>query len=321
MQAERHAPAVVAFAIVVVSFAAILIRLCDAPTAIIAACRLSFATLILLPLFVRSRRSAGAYGSEVQGSGAQGSGERSASELRVKGRHRTGAVNPRQLALCSLAGLFLALHFLFWIESLKLTSVASSVMLVTTSPVFAAVFAWLVLKEAVGRKTLLAILLCLMGSLIISRGAVDFGPGAIKGNVFAILGAAAFGAQFVIARSLRRTMAITEYAFLAYSAAAIILIGWALASGHSFTGFDRINYLWFFLLALGPQVFGHTSLSWALRYLPASKVAVSVLGEPVGAALLAWVFFGEVPGYTLFAGGALILYGVYLAMTEKAPGR
>ena len=295
MQAERHAPAVVAFAIVVVSFAAILIRLCDAPTAIIAACRLTFATLILLPLFMR-----------VRGQGA------------ARGR---GALTSRQVALCSLAGLFLALHFLFWIESLKLTSVASSVMLVTTSPVFAAVFAWLALKEAVGRKTLLAILLCLAGSLIISRGAVDFGPGAIKGNVFAILGAAAFGAQFVIARSLRRTMAITEYAFLAYSAAAIILIGWALASGHSFTGFDRINYLWFFLLALGPQVFGHTSLSWALRYLPASKVAVSVLGEPVGAALLAWAFFGEVPGYTLFAGGALILYGVYLAITEKAPDR
>ena len=74
-------------------------------------------------------------------------------------------------------------------------------------------------------------------------------------------------------------------------------------------------------MALGPQVFGHTSLSWALRYLPASKVAVSVLGEPVGAALLAWAFFGEVPGYTLFAGGALILYGVYLAITEKAPDR
>jgi len=311
MQAERHAPAVVAFAIVVVSFAAILIRLCDAPTAIIAACRLTFATLILLPLFVGSRRSAAAHGN-----GARG------DRVRVGDIHqRAGAVSRRQVALCSLAGLFLALHFLFWIESLKLTTVASSVMLVTTSPVFAAVFAWIVLKEAVGRKTLFAILLCLVGSLIISRGAVDFGPGAIKGNVFAVLGAAAFGAQFVIARSLRRTMGITEYAFLTYTAAAMILIGWALLSGQSFTGFDRINYLWFFLLALGPQVFGHTSLSWALRYLPASKVAVSVLGEPVGAALLAWVFFHEVPGYSLFAGGALILCGVYLAISERMPSR
>jgi drug/metabolite transporter (DMT)-like permease len=296
MQAERHAPLVVAFAIVVVSFAAILIRLCDAPTAIIAACRLTFATLIVLPLFVRSLSSAVGY------------------------ENRAVALGPRQVGLCSLAGLFLALHFLFWIESLRLTAVASSVMLVTTSPVFAAVFAWLALREAMGRKTLLAILLCLVGSLIISRGAVDFGPGAVMGNVLAILGAAAFGAQFVIARSLRRSMGIIQYAFLAYSAAAVILIGWALASGHSFTGFNHINYLWFFLLALGPQVFGHTSLSWSLRYLPASKVAVSVLGEPVGAALLAWAFFGETPGYTLIAGGALILYGVYLAITEERPG-
>ncbi len=294
MHPERHAPVVVAFAIVVVSFAAILIRLCEAPTAIIAACRLTFATLLLLPLFVRARRQSSARGR--------------------------GAVTSRQVALCSLAGLFLSLHFLFWIESLKLTTVANSVMLVTTSPVFAAVFAWLALKEAVGRKTLLAILLCLVGSLIISRGAVELGPGAIKGNVFAILGAAAFGAQFVVARSLRRTMGITEYAFLTYAAAAIILTGWAISSGHSFTGFDRINYLWFFLLALGPQVVGHTSLSWALRYFPTSRVAVSILGEPVGAALLAWVFFKEVPGYSLFVGGALILYGVYLAITEKMPG-
>jgi len=290
MRPERQAPWVVALAIVVVSFAAILIRLSDAPTAIIAACRLAFATMILLPLFVRDRRR-----GSVLGSGA------------------------RQIVLCSLAGLFLALHFLFWIESLKRTTVASSVMLVTTSPIFAAVFARIALKEAVGRKTTLAILLCLTGSLIISRGAVDLGPGAVMGNVFAILGAAAFGAQFVIARSLRRTMGITHYAFLTYAASAVILVGWALSTGQSFTGFGRVNYLWFFLLALGPQVFGHTSLNWALRYLPAPKVAVSVLGEPVGASLLAWLFFHEVPGYGLFAGGALILYGVYLAITEKVP--
>ena len=310
MQAERHAPAVVAFAIVVVSFAAILIRLCEAPTAIIAAFRLTFAALILLPLYV---------GRRGQGAGA-GDGARSSDADTGDGDELKTAASRRRIALCSLAGLFLALHFLFWIESLKLTTVASSVMLVTTSPVFAAVFAWMALKETVGRKTLLAIALCLVGSLIIGRGAVDFGPGAVRGNLFAILGAAAFGAQFVIARSLRRTMGITQYAFLVYSAAALILICWAIASGHSFTGFDRINYLWFFLLALGPQVFGHTSLSWALRYLPAPKVAVSVLGEPVGAALLAWAFFGEIPGYTLFAGGALILYGVYLAVNEKSPG-
>jgi drug/metabolite transporter (DMT)-like permease len=281
---ESKAPAVVALAIVVVSFAAILIRLCTIPTALIAAYRLGFSSLILLPFFMWGGRGRG--------------------------------IRPIQVALCSVAGIFLALHFLFWIESLRLTTVASSVMLVTTSPIFAAVFAWAVLKERIGRKTLVAIALCIAGSVIISKGGLDLGQENLKGNIFAILGAAAFGAQFVIARSLRQKMGFLEYVFTTYTAAAFVLIGFALVRGHAFGGFDRINYLWLLLLALGPQVFGHSTLNWAIKYLPAPKVAVSVLGEPIGSALLAWVFFSEVPGYGLFLGGALILYGVYLALTE-----
>jgi drug/metabolite transporter (DMT)-like permease len=285
---ERRAPLIVAMAIAVVSFAAILIRLCTVPTALIAAYRLGFSSLMLLPFFVWKRRGSG--------------------------------VRLRQVALCSAAGTFLALHFLFWIESLKLTTVASSVMLVTTSPVFAAVFAWAVLRERIGRKTLVAIALCIVGSLIIGKGGVDLGSENLRGNIFAILGAAAFGAQFVIARSLRQTMGFLEYVFITYTAAAIILVGFALFRGHTFRGFEPVNYLWLLLLALGPQVFGHSALNWALKYLPAPKVAISVLGEPIGSAILAWVFFSEVPGYGLFVGGALILYGVYLALTERSGG-
>ena len=191
-------------------------------------------------------------------------------------------------------------------------------MLVTTSPIFAAVFAWFALREGISRKMLLAIALCFVGSFIIGRGGVDLGPGATRGNIYAIVGAAAVGAQFVIARSLRHKMGVIRYAFLAYTAAAVMLVAWAALRGHSFTGFASINYLWFFLIALGPQVFGHTSLNWAVKYLPASKVALSVLGEPIGSALLAWIFFSEVPGVALLIGGALILYGVYVAMTERA---
>jgi drug/metabolite transporter (DMT)-like permease len=282
---EKRAPAIVASAVIVVSFAAILIRLCTVPTAVIAAYRLSIASLFLLPFFLAQARG--------------------------------GLITLRQVVLSIMAGLFLSLHFLFWIESLKLTTVASSVMLVTTSPIFAAVFGWFVLREGMGRKTLLAILLCFVGSAIISRGGVDLGSEALRGNIYAILGAAAFGAQFVIARSLRRTMGVIEYAFITYTASALMLLGWAALRGHRFAGFASINYLWFILLALGPQVFGHTSLNWALKYLPAPKVALSVLGEPIGSALLAWVFFAEVPGSALFIGGALILSGVYTAMTER----
>jgi drug/metabolite transporter (DMT)-like permease len=285
MQAERRAPQVVALAIVVVSFAAILIRLCTVPSAVIAAYRLWFASLMLLPFYVK--------------------------------RGRGCSVQLREVLLCLLAGVFLSVHFLAWIESLKLTTVASSVMLVTTSPVFAAVFAWLALREGIGKKTLVAIGLCVIGSVTISRGGMDLSAGALRGNLLAILGAAAFGAYFVTGRAARRTLGFLDFAFLAYTASAIMLIGWAVLRGHSFGGFAPVNYFWILLLALGPQVFGHTSLNWALKYLPAPKVVISVLGEPIGSALLAWLFFREVPGYSLLAGGVLIFYGVYLAMSEK----
>jgi drug/metabolite transporter (DMT)-like permease len=285
MKPERHAPVVVGLAVVVVSFAAILIRLCTVPTAVIAALRLSMAALILLPLFA------------------------------VRGKRR--AITAREVGLCILAGFFLAVHFLAWIESLRWTTVASSVVLVTTSPVFSAVFAWIFLRERIGRKTLIAIILCIAGSLAISRGGIDLRPEVLKGNMLALVGAAAFGGYFVIGRSVRRVTGFLEYAFIAYAASAVMLVGWMLMRGHTFGGFDAMNYFWILLLALGPQVFGHTTFNWALKYMPAPKVAISVLGEPIGSALLAWVFFAEVPGYTLFVGAALILYGVYLTMTEK----
>jgi drug/metabolite transporter (DMT)-like permease len=276
---------VVASAVVVVSFAAILIRLCTVPTAVVAAWRLGLASLAILPFYLRGR-----------------------------GR---GAVSSRELGLCVLSGLFLSLHFLLWIESLQFTTVASSVVLVTTSPIFAAVFAWLVLREAPGRRTLVAIGFCMLGSFVIGRGDIGLRPGMLKGDLLAIGGAAAFGGYFVIGRSLRRSMSFLPYVFMAYASSGVMLVAWALVTRQHLTGFAPANYLWLLLLALGPQVFGHSSLNWALAYLPAPKVAISVLGEPVGSALLAWVFFHEVPGFALLAGGALILYGVYLALSSQ----
>ncbi len=284
MKPERDAPLVVAAAVGVVSFAAILIRLCTVPTPVIAAYRLGFATLVLLPIYLW--------------------------------RGRSGRVTWHLLGFCILAGFFLSLHFLSWIESLKFTSIASSVVLVTTSPVFAAVFAWLALGERVGRRTVVAIGLCLLGSFVIARGGLALGREVLKGNLLALAGAAAFGAYFVTGRKVRRSLDFLEYVFLAYSSSALMLIAWALLRGQALSGFEKSNYLWFTLLALGPQVFGHSALNWSLRYLAAPKVAISILGEPIGSSLLAWVFFTEVPHYTLFIGAALILYGVYLALTE-----
>jgi drug/metabolite transporter (DMT)-like permease len=285
MKPEKRVAVVIPVAIAVVSFAAIIIRLCTVPSAVIAAYRLTFASLILLPFFL----------ARVRG-------------LRIKGR---------QLVLCALSGCFLSIHFLSWIESLKLTSVASSVVLVTTSPIFASAFAYLALGEKLSRRTALAIAICFAGSFIIGRG--DFGLGAesLRGDIYALIGAASAGAYFTIGRSLRRDLGHIEYAFLTYSAAAVLLLAWAFGRGHAMSGFEPVNYVWFLLLAAGPQVLGHTSLNWALKYLPASRVTVFVLGEPIGSALLAWLFFREVPGFSVLVGGVLILYGVYVALSHR----
>jgi len=280
LKPERDAPLIVAVAVGVVSFAAILIRLCTVPTAVIAAYRLGLAALILLPFYLRKARSVG--------------------------------LSRQDLGLCILAGFFLSLHFLSWIESLRFTTVASSVVLVTTSPVFAAMFAWLALGERIRRRTVVAIVLALAGSFIIGRGGLALGREVLKGNLLAVLGAAAFGAYFVTGRRVRRSLDFLEYIFLAYASSAVMLVVWAIVRGHALTGFEPVNYLWFVLLALGPQVFGHSALNWSLRYLPAPKVAISILGEPVGSSLLAWLFFSEVPGYTLLIGAALIFYSVHL---------
>jgi drug/metabolite transporter (DMT)-like permease len=288
LASERRAILVVGLAVVVVSFAAILIRLCSVPTAVIAAWRLAFASLMLLPVFL--------------------------------GRGAGRGISRKQVGLCVVAGLFLSLHFLLWIESLRLTTVASSVVLVTTSPIFAAVFAWLVLGEGVSKRALVAILFCVLGGFAIGRGDIRVGRAMLTGDLYALGGAAAFGAYFVVGRSVRRSLGFLPYVFMAYSASAAMLLVWAVLTRQHLTGFAPANYLWLVLLALGPQVFGHSSLNWALGYLPAPKVAISILGEPIGSSLLAWLIFHEVPGVSLLAGGALILYGVYLAMSEKTAG-
>ena len=285
MTGERRALVIIAFAVAVVSFAAILIRLCTVSTAVIAAWRLSLASVILLPLYA--------------------------------GQKGWRQISGRQWWLCALSGLFLSLHFLFWIASLRLTTVASSVVLVTTSPIFAAIFAWIVLREGLRTRTMVAIGFCLLGGVIIGRGDMHLGRKELLGDLYALAGAAGFGAYFVTGRSVRRTVTFLPYVFSAYAFAALMLLAWAVLTRQHLTGFAPVNYLWLVLLALGPQVFGHSSLNWALGYLPAPKVAISVLGEPIGSALLAWLIFHEVPGLPLFIGGALILYGVYLAMSER----
>jgi len=280
--------------VAVVSTASILIRYAQAEGAsslLIAAGRLSIAALALAPIALRS----------------------AAAELaRLPWRDRL---------LCAGSGLLLALHFWTWIASLEYTSVASSTALVTTNPLWVAVASGLLLRERPGAGTLAGIGLTLAGSAFIfasdASSAVS-GTSPTTGNLLALAGAIAVSGYLLAGRALRARVALLTYVFTAYAVAAAALTLGCVAAHvppHATTT------AWALILALGvgPQLLGHTALNWALRRVSATFVAVSILGEPIGAAALAWLLLGERFAPLQFAGFALLLSGIYLAARAERP--
>jgi drug/metabolite transporter (DMT)-like permease len=277
-----------AIGIMAVSFASIFIRLAEAPSLVIAASRLTIASLILAPAaFIRARE-----------------------ELR--------ALTKADLGLAFLAGLFLGLHFATWISSLEYTSVASSVVFVDTSPLFVGLASHVLLKERVSRRMFAGIVVSVLGGMIIGYG--DFGLGAreLFGDFLAVAGAVAVSGYWLVGRSLRRQLSLLSYIFLVYATAAAFLVALTLATGHSFSGYPRQTYLMFFLLAVVPQIIGHSSYNWALKYLSATFVGIGTLGEPIGSTILAYFILSEVPTLAKIGGGVLILIGIYISSRTES---
>ncbi|HEY4717897.1 MAG TPA: DMT family transporter [Anaerolineales bacterium] len=297
---------VLLFGILAVSTASPLIRFAqlEVSSLVIAAYRMGISGLILLPLAV----------------------PRHNAELRRMTRG--------ELALAALAGLLLALHFATWILSLEFTSVASSVVLVTTNPLWVALLAPIFLKERLSPPLLVGLLVALAGSSIVAisdsctQGATglqcppfsEFIQGeAFWGDLLALMGALAGAGYILIGRRLRPTLPLTPYIFLVYGFSALVLIGMAAGSGLPAFGFSVEIYGYLLLLALLPQLLGHSSFNWALAHLPASYVSIGLLGEPVGSTILAYFAFGEVPGWLKLGGAALILGGILIAILRPPP--
>lgn len=294
-----------AIGILAVSTASILIRYAqgEAASIVIAAYRLSIAALLLLPLAM------------------------------LRHRKVLGSLTGQQLGLGGLAGVFLAVHFATWIKSLEYTTVVSSVVLVTTTPLWVAVAAPLTLKEPITRKTALGLALALIGTVLIGLAdACQLSGGdlvcpplsdflrqeAFLGDFLALAGAWTAAGYVIIGRRLRERLPLVPYIFIVYGMAAVVLIGFVLVSGSPASGFSTETYLWLALLAIFPQLIGHSTFNWALGYLPASFVAITLLGEPIGSSLLAFALLGEVPGAGVAIGGVLILSGIIIA---ARPGR
>lgn len=277
--------------IVAVSFAAIFIRDARAPALSIAFYRNAMAAAVLLPLAALRRRE----------------------ELRRLSRGR--------LALAVVAGALLALHFGLWIPSVKLTTIAASVVLVTSSPIFVAAGARAFFGERVTRVAMAGILLGLAGAAVISGGDVRVSSSAVGGDLLALGGAVAVAGYFLAGRRLRPDVSLLAYVGVVYAACALLLLPVCLLSGSRLTGYDGRTWAMLVLLAVVPQGIGHTVFNYLLRDVSATVVAVAVMGEPIGSTLLALAFFGEVPPWTAVLGGLLILVGIYLAVTAQGRAR
>jgi drug/metabolite transporter (DMT)-like permease len=270
------------------STASIFIKLCDAPALIIATYRMVLASLVLLPYALYKKTG------------------------RTWGR--------KEIGWLIASGLFLSLHFTFWIGSLKYTSVASSVVLVTTYPIFVGIGSRLFLKERMGLSLIFGIILSLFGSGLIGYGDMALSREALIGDGLALLGAITVSGYFLIGRKMRKSQDLLSYIFPVYSAAGFLLVIFSLLSQKNFFGYSWSTYLFLLLLALIPQLIGHTTINWALKYLPASMVGITYLGEPVGSTLLAYFILGERLTPLKVFGGILILAGILTALKKKPQG-
>ncbi|HEY6807458.1 MAG TPA: DMT family transporter [Gemmatimonadales bacterium] len=220
------------------------------------------------------------------------------------------------LPLMALSGLMLALHFWTWIASLRYTTVASSVVLVSLKPVFAWGLAAVWLGEHPHARERWGIVVAVLGAVLIGVADARGSIGALSGDLLALAGALAAAGYYVIGRRVRATVGVWTYASVVYAVAAATLAGLALGSGVAFTGYSTGDWAIFGALAAGPMLIGHTGLNYALKHYRATTVNVAALGEPVGAALLAWLIpaIHEVSGPLALAGSVVTLGGIGLAL-------
>jgi len=229
-------------------------------------------------------------------------------------------IDSKDLLLAVGAGVALALHFWAWNASIHLTSIAASVTLVNLQPAFVALISAFALREIPTRKQLIGIGVAILGAMIIAApdlkgGVAPGGNAPLLGNLLAISAAVTAAIYYTIGRRLRKSLGIWAYVAIVYASAFLVLTGVAILRGIALAPQPPREITIFAALALGPMLLGHTGMNWALKYLPAYVVNLTVLGEPVGATLLGAIIpaIRQIPSATTLLGGAVVLGGVIIA--------
>lgn len=289
MKNKPRTVAILAGGVISVSFAAIFIKLSTAPPLIISFYRMFFATLLLI-LYSSYR------------------GEVFSEMKKLKGKDSL---------LLVLAGFFLSVHFGFWITSLSHTSVTSSVVLVTTQPIFIVLIESAFLGKKPSKNFLIGLSVAALGSFLIGFGDFHGSEFALLGDLLALLGAAMAAGYFLIGGEVRSRINILPYILTVYGISSVFLLLFIAIGGIPLFGYSYYNYSLFLLFAIVPTLIGHTAFNWLLSEIKASMVGVTILGEPIGSSILAIIFFNESPSYWVISGGSFVLLSIYFLWRQE----
>lgn len=272
--------------IISVSLSAIFVKLSSADSGIIAFYRMFFTVLLMSPIFF------------------------------YKYLHEIKLLTVKQWIFSTVAGIFLAFHFILWFESLNYTSVASSTVLVTLQPIFAFVGTYIFFKEKVSLKGIIGALIAIGGSALIAWGDFKISGDALYGDILALIACALVTAYFLFGQEVRKSLSLMTYTMLVYSISTIVLFVYCVIKEESFGPYPGEEWGLFILLAIIPNLLGHNMFNWAIKYVSANVISVSILFEPIGAAILAFFIFNEHLSISQLVGGGIVIAGIMLYLID-----
>ncbi|MDW4507680.1 DMT family transporter [Priestia megaterium] len=282
-------PVFLLIGVLAVSFSSILIKWSDAPASILGMYRLLFTVLLFLP-FLPWR------------------------QMKILFKNST----VKEWLMLAVSGVFLGLHFLFWMESFSHTTVASAMILTALEPVFVVIGAYFLFKEKTSKVGIISILIAVSGSVIIASGDIGVTKTALYGDLLSILGTVAVSVHMLAGQELCRKMPSIIYSFAVFFIGGLVLFVYNICTNVSLTQYDIKDWWIFLLLALIPNIFGHALFNWLLKYVGATTISMAILGEPIGAIILAYFLLGEMTTVSQLVGGMIVMISVMIFLKYKA---
>jgi drug/metabolite transporter (DMT)-like permease len=279
--------AAVVIGVLSVSTSAIIVKLCNAPSGVIAFYRLFFSVLFMLPIFLK------------------------------KHIHELKLITKKDLLFSTFAGILLAFHFILWFESLNFTSVASSTVLVTLQPLFAFIGTYIFFKEKLSGKAIVSGLITIAGSVLISWGDFRISGSALYGDFLALIACALITAYLLFGQTVRKRLSLVTYTFIVYLISSITLFIYTLAVKQPLYPYKLNDWVYFILLAIVPTLLGHTLFNWSLKWISTSIISMAILFEPVGATILAYFLLDESTVWSQIVGGLIVIGGISLFVIDE----